>query len=193
MSNYWENRYQNQQTGWDIGEISSPLKAYIDQLEDKSIKILIPGAGNAYEAEYLFLNGFKNVFIADIAATPLQNIKKRLPSFPEKQLLHIDFFELEMQFDLILEQTFFCALPKSFRKAYAEKMQKLLKKEGKLVGLLFDDELPNGNPPYGGSKKEYLTYFEPLFDVHTFKTAYNSIPQRQDRELFMILQPKIKS
>jgi len=59
MSNYWENRYQNQQTGWDIGEISSPLKAYIDQLEDKSIKILIPGAGNAYEAEYLFLNGFK--------------------------------------------------------------------------------------------------------------------------------------
>lgn len=154
MSNYWENRYQNQQTGWDIGEISSPLKAYINQLEDKSIKILIPGAGNAYEAEYLFLNGFKNVFVADIAAAPLQNIKKRLPSFPEKQLLHIDFFELEMQFDLILEQTFFCALPKSFRKAYAEKMQKLLKKEGKLVGLLFDDELPNGNPPYGGSKKE---------------------------------------
>lgn len=193
MSNYWENRYQNQQTGWDIGEISSPLKAYINQLEDKSIKILIPGAGNAYEAEYLFLNGFKNVFVADIAATPLQNIKKRLPSFPEKQLLHIDFFELEMQFDLILEQTFFCALPKSFRKAYAEKMQKLLKKEGKLVGLLFDDELPNGNPPYGGSKKEYLTYFEPLFDIHAFKTAYNSIPQRQDRELFMILQPKIKS
>jgi len=189
-SEYWEKRYKNQQTGWDIGKISTPLKVYIDQLEDKSIKILIPGAGNAYEAEYLFFNGFKNVYVADVALTPLQNTKKRLPSFPEEQLLHTDFFELGEQFDLILEQTFFCALPKSFRKAYAEKMQHLLQTRGKLVGLLFDDELPNGNPPFGGNKKEYLTYFKPLFNILTFETAYNSIPPRKNREFFIILQPK---
>jgi len=191
-SNYWENRYQNQQTGWDLGEISSPLKAYIDQLEDKSVKILIPGAGNSYEAEYLFLNGFKNVYVADFAASPLQNIKNRIPNFPESQLLHTDFFKLEDQFDLILEQTFFCALPKSFRSAYAEKMQQMLQPKGKLVGLLFDDELPGENPPFGGSKKEYLSYFEPLFDILTFETAHNSIPPRKNREFFIRLQPKVK-
>jgi len=187
---YWEEKYKNQQTAWDIGEISSPLKAYIDQLEDKSIKILIPGAGNSYEAEYLFLNGFKNVYVADFAASPLQNIKNRIPNFPESQLLHTNFFKIEDQYDLILEQTFFCALPKSSRCAYAEKMQQLLQPKGKLVGLLFDDELLGENPPFGGSKKEYLSYFEPLFNILTFKTAHNSIPPRKNREFFIQLQAK---
>jgi methyl halide transferase len=51
--NYWTNRYETASTGWDLGEPSMPLKTYIDQLENTAIKILIPGAGNAYEAEYL--------------------------------------------------------------------------------------------------------------------------------------------
>ncbi|MFS4468005.1 hypothetical protein [Maribacter sp. 2210JD10-5] len=46
--NYWTKRYHEEETGWDIGYPSTPLKAYIDQLEDKMISILIPGAGNAY-------------------------------------------------------------------------------------------------------------------------------------------------
>ena len=40
---FWENRYRNQETGWDLGTVSPPLKAYIDQLEDKDVAILIPG------------------------------------------------------------------------------------------------------------------------------------------------------
>ena len=62
-TNYWSKRYQNNETAWDIGAPSTPLKEYIDQLENKNIKILIPGCGNAYEAQYLFENGFKNVFV----------------------------------------------------------------------------------------------------------------------------------
>jgi hypothetical protein len=34
---FWDQKYQNQETGWDIGTISEPLKCYIDQLEDKNI------------------------------------------------------------------------------------------------------------------------------------------------------------
>ena len=45
---YWSNRYEEDRTGWDIGYPSTPLKEYIDQLTDKTISILIPGAGNAY-------------------------------------------------------------------------------------------------------------------------------------------------
>lgn len=39
---YWNNRYLQHQTGWDIGTVSTPLKEYIDQLSDKQISILIP-------------------------------------------------------------------------------------------------------------------------------------------------------
>ena len=63
----WNERYHNKETGWDIGHISTPLKEYFDQLENKSLKILIPGCGNAYEAEYLIQLGFKKVFLIDWA------------------------------------------------------------------------------------------------------------------------------
>jgi methyl halide transferase len=60
-NNYWNTRYLEEQTGWDIGYPSTPLKEYIDQLTNKSIRILIPGCGNGYEGEYLHQNGFTNV------------------------------------------------------------------------------------------------------------------------------------
>jgi len=50
---YWEDRSTKGQTGWDAGEITTPLKSYVDQLKDKSIRILIPVAGNENEAAYL--------------------------------------------------------------------------------------------------------------------------------------------
>ena len=134
---YWEKRYANNKTGWNIGYISTPLKVYFDQITDKSLKILIPGAGNSYEAEYLWKNGFKNVFVADFAKQPLDNIKNRVPDFPQSQLLNIDFFDLEDTFDLIFEQTFFCALNPSLRKNMLNTCIILLKPKGKISWTTF--------------------------------------------------------
>jgi len=181
---YWNTRYKEGTTGWDIGHISSPLKAYINQLEDKSLKILIPGGGNSYEAEYLFKKGFKNVTIVDISETALRNVQNRVPNFPKSQLIHQDFFEFEGSFDLIIEQTFFCALDPILRKEYAKKMHSLLKPKGKLMGVLFDFPLTQDGPPFGGSKEEYLTYFNPYFTIEILERCYNSIPPRDGRELF---------
>ena len=44
---YWEKRYEEGTTGWDTGGPTKPLTDYIDQVENKDLKILIPGAGNA--------------------------------------------------------------------------------------------------------------------------------------------------
>ena len=189
-SKYWENRYQTNQTGWDVGTITTPLKEYIDQIEDKNLKILIPGAGNGYELDYFLSKGFKNVFVADFAESPLQNIKKRIPDFPESQLLQNDFFDLEGTFDLILEQTFFCALSPELRKKYVTKMHSLLSNKGKLFGLLFDFPLTEDGPPFGGSKEEYLMLFSENFNIKTLQTAHNSIQPRKARELFFIVTPK---
>ena len=65
--NYWNNLYLKNEFKWDLGAISSPLKTYIEQLNNKDLKILIPGAGNSYESEFLFSNGFKNVVVLDFA------------------------------------------------------------------------------------------------------------------------------
>lgn len=188
--NYWKNRYLENQISWDIGYTSTPLKNYFDQLTDKSIRILIPGGGNSYEAEYLYQQGFDHVFVVDIAKEPLQNLKSRVPSFPEKQLLHTDFFDLNQTVDLIVEQTFFCALNPILRPRYASKMAELLQPKGKLVGLLFDDPLYTDHPPFGGNREEYQHYFQDKFHFKYFETCYNSIKPRQGRELFINLQVK---
>lgn len=183
---FWSARYEQQKTGWDIGYVSTPIKEYIDQLDNKFLKILIPGAGNAYEAAYLFEQGFENVFVLDIAKQPLENLKNRLPSFPIGQLINQDFFNHTTTYDLIIEQTFFCALSPKLRAEYAQKMSELLVKNGKLVGLLFDFPLTEKGPPFGGSKSEYLDYFKPYFDIKIMERSYNSIKPRQGTELFVI-------
>jgi len=214
--NYWNKRYTDNQFGWDVGEISEPLKHYFNQLTNKQIAILIPGAGNAYEAQFLVEQGFENVFVCDFAPEPLNNLQKRCPNFKKENLLLVDFFEIngnsshaelvsasvleimeqtlkqvqgdgKLSFDLIIEQTFFCAIDPALRQKYFEKMYSLLKPKGKLVGLLFDAQF-EVSPPFGGTKTEYENYFKNLFKVNVYEKCYNSIKPREGKELFINLE-----
>jgi len=187
---FWTDRYKENRTGWDIGYPSTPIKEYVDQLEDKTLKILIPGAGNAYEAEYLHQQGFQNVYVLDISEIPLHNFKKRVPNFSSEHLLLGNFFEHQGQYDLIIEQTFFCSFEptEENRTTYGEQMSNLLATGGKLVGLWFDIPLVLGTSkrPFGGTKATYLNYLEPHFQVSIFEKCYNSIKPRAGNELFGI-------
>ena len=187
---YWENKYKTNQTGWDIGAVSQPIKEYIDQIDNKNLKILIPGGGNSHEAEYIWGKGFKNITIIDLTELPLINFKKRVPEFPNSQLICVDFFNYKGSFDLIIEQTFFCALHPLLRESYVLKTNSLLDKKGKLVGLLFDFPFNNEGPPFGGSKSEYVKLFSHNYNIKVLERAYNSIKQRQNRELFFIFEKK---
>ncbi len=187
---FWSERYLNDEIGWDIGYVATPLKEYIDQLSNKDLKILIPGGGNSYEAEYLFNKGFRNVYVVDISNIPLENLLKRIPAFPKENLLHSDFYDLDQTFDLILEQTFFCAQDPKFRNSYVSKMNDLLYPNGKLVGLLFNIPLNDHKPPFGGSEPEYRSLFEKQFDIEIMETAYNSISERMGNELFIKMKTR---
>lgn len=183
--NYWVQRYIKNETGWDLGTASAPIITYINQVEDKSLKILMPGAGNGYEAEYIFKQGFKNVYVLDWAKQALLNLALRCPDFPKQNMIHMDFFDHKEPYDLIIEQTFFCALKPSLRKNYVDKMFTLLKEKGKLVGLLFHIIFEREGPPFGGSKKEYIQLFESKFNLKTIDHCYNSMEPRAGTELFI--------
>jgi len=186
---YWSERYETGNTKWDIGYPSTPLQTYIDQLKQQDLKILIPGCGNAYEAEYLMELGFTDVTLLDISKTLVERLKASyFPKYEDRlRILHQDFFDHQDQYDLILEQTFFCSLLPSFRAAYSRQMHNLLKPGGTLAGVLFQFMLTEKGPPFGGSKEEYLEYFNPWFHVKTMEDAYNSITPRIGSELFFIL------
>ncbi|MCB0400722.1 MAG: methyltransferase domain-containing protein [Flavobacteriales bacterium] len=184
---YWNERYLKHDTGWDLGEISRPLKEYFDQLTNRKLRILIPGCGNAYEAEYLFKLGFEHVYLIDLSQEALNAFQTRNPEFPKDQLICGNFFQHHEKYDLMVEQTFFCAIDPKLRADYVKHASTLLNPGGKLIGLLFDDPLNTEHPPFGGSKTEYEELFEPYFELNTLEKAYNSIGPRQNRELFIKL------
>ena len=184
-SNSWNQRYLSKNTGWDIGYVSTPLKEYFDQLKNKDLRILIPGCGNSHEAEYLFSIGFQNVYVLDFSKKAIDNFSSRVPVFPKDNLLCEDFFNISGNYDLIIEQTFFCAINKSKRFEYVNKIHSLLNKNGRLVGLLFNGPMNDDHPPFGGSIAEYKKLFSSLFDLKVFQFSKNSISSRNGKELFI--------
>ncbi|MFT7028923.1 MAG: thiopurine S-methyltransferase [Marinoscillum sp.] len=182
---YWESRYAVQKTGWDVGYISTPLKKYFDQLGNKDLRILIPGAGNGHEAIYLFESGFSNVHVLDISPLAIAHFQANCPHFPFTQVHLQDFWEHYGEYDLIVEQTFFCAIVPKLRTDYCSKVAELLVPRGKIVGLLWGVPMNEQHPPFGGDAAEYQKLFESTFEISTMEAAYNSIVPRSGRELFI--------
>ncbi len=187
---FWSDRYLKGATGWDLGNVSTPIREYIDQLKFKDLKILIPGCGNAWEAAYLMQQGFTQVTLVDISQVLVENLQERFSKEIKAghiRVIHTDFFEIKDQFDLILEQTFFCALPPVMRKQYVEKMHEILKPNGKIAGVMFNKEF-EGGPPFGGNTAEYLELFKGHFHIKTLEPCHNSIAPRAGAEAFVIYQ-----
>lgn len=182
---YWNNRYAAGETGWDMGYVSPSLKNYFDQIENKNLRILIPGCGNCYEAAYLAANGFTNITLIDIAPLLVQQLKEKFINQPAIKIILGDFFEHAGQYDLIIEQTFFCALQPSLRSAYVNKMHALLAENGRLTGAVFASEFETDGPPFGGTAAEYETLFTNKFHIHTMAPCYNSHVKRTGNELFI--------
>lgn len=58
---FWSSCYQNGYASWDIGSPLPLLYQYLCQLNPKTISILVPGAGNAYEVAAAWTLGFTNI------------------------------------------------------------------------------------------------------------------------------------
>lgn len=187
---YWQEKWESREIGWDIGYSSPAIEDYLLQYENKATKILIPGCGNAYEAEFLWKQGFRNITILDIAPKAVEILKKKFEDKKEISVICEDFFQHEGNYDLIIEQTFFCAIPTLLRKKYAEKMHEILNENGRIIGVLFNKDFLKKGPPFGGSIPEYQLIFKKYFQILTLENCYNSIEQRKGHELFINLKKK---
>ncbi len=183
---WWHTRYLLGDTPWDIGYPSPAIINFCEKLPQKALRILIPGAGYAHEAAWLWNNGFRNVYVCDWVARAFDPLRRCVPDFPEAQMLVADFFALDHTFDLILEQTFFCALPPERREDYVRQCARLLPKGGQLAGLLFASPFPFEGPPFGGTEAEYRQLLEPHFFIEQMALTPLSIEPRRGNELFFV-------
>ena len=184
---YWDLQWKSKTTGWDLGEPSPPLVRIIDSIEDNTSAILIPGCGSGYETTYLLEKGFTNITLIDISETACELLSNKFASHPEVHICCEDFFEHRGTYDIIIEQTFFCALPPAWRQRYVWKMFQMLNPKGILAGLLFDRQFEK-SPPFGGSRAEYIQLFQHSFDISKLETAENSVLPRANSELSFLFQ-----
>lgn len=187
---FWNERYIRNQMGWDLGGPSRPLVEFLDRYPMKNAKVLIPGAGNAYEAEYAWESGYEHIHVLDVSEQALRGFHKRVPDFPTGHLIEQDFFKHREQYDLIIEQTFFCALHPELRADYVKQMAKLLPSGGHLAGVLFNIPLNEDRPPFGGHESDYKPLFEEDFEFLVWESCGNSISPRAGSEWFMHLRRK---
>ena len=187
---FWNQRYSSGETGWVMHQVSPPLKSYIDSLKKKDTRILIPGCGNAHEAYYLDQKGFTNVTLVDISSILVSRLKKELKT-ENIRIVHSDFFNHKGEYDLILEQTFFCAILPSRRKDYVRHAHDLLSKKGKIAGVLFNEKFGfDDHPPFTGTEKEYRELFSPFFNILKLEPCRNSIKPRMGNEFSIEFQKK---
>ncbi len=189
-SQFWNNKYLENESKWDIGNPTPAFVDYFKLLSNKNKKILVPGCGNGYDALYLAKLGF-DVYAVDFSKEAINYILEQAKNQNISiNVLHEDFFKLnnfDFFFDIVLEYTFFCAISPDRRQEYIEKICDLLKKNGEYVGFLLpiDKNVNEPGPPFGIDLNETLNDFSKYFSIKECTKSSLSIEPRINSEIFI--------
>jgi methyl halide transferase len=193
--NYWEQRYQNKDTRWDLGQAAPPFVSLLTRTDaPRSGYTAVLGCGSGSDALLFAQSGFKVVGF-DFAPSAIELANSRVASMNvEAEFVLGNIFDLPAKFwgnfDYVIEHTCFCAIPLEQRQDYVKIARSLLKSTGELIALFWAHSRPDG-PPFGTNEWEIRTLFSPVFDVSRLETVTNSIDSRKDEELlgrFKVLQ-----
>ena len=189
---FWENIYINDDAGWDLGG-PTPVFVNISSII-KPKKLCIIGCGKGYDAVMFAKNNFE-VTAVDFAPSAVKYLK----SLAKKNkvtinVLEKDIFSLATQynntFDYVIEQTCFCAIHPNKRIEYEKLVYRMLKTNGKLIGLWFplDKDINDGGPPYGTTVEEVKSLFRKRWMLESEEFPKESIKARKSREKLIIFK-----
>lgn len=156
---FWNARYASGQTPWEFEGIPADLQAFLKRRVRGSTpatsgrgRVLIPGCGAGYEIKAFAEAGFE-VTAIDYAEAAIARAHEAIGPELAKKIIHGDFFTHKFEpasFDYIYERAFLCAFPPDLRVPYRDRVARLLKRGGDLIGYFFykNPDLEEG-PPYG--------------------------------------------
>ena len=189
----WEHHYKTNDLGWDLGRVAPPFARLWKERMVSPCKAIIPGCGRGHEAIFLAEHGFQ-ITAVDFAQGAVTSLKKSL----EKknllgQVLCQDFFELDLcfnnKFDLMLENTFFCAIKPSMRQKYVLTAGRILRPGALFIGLFYETD-KEGGPPFNTKKSDIEEYFSERFKVEILDKSLYSAEQRLGKEWLAIFKKK---
>lgn len=191
---FWESKYNQGTTGWDIGQAAPPLVTLLNSpnapLPGKTV---ILGCGRGYDALLFASYGFEVIGVdfapSAIVAAQSAAAKANL----EVNFLQRNIFDLTTEFpgyfDYVIEHTCFCAIAPVLRNQYLDLVSSLLKPQGNLIGIFFTHNRPGG-PPFGSSPQEIRNLFSTKFEILNLEPVTNSVPARANEEHLGIFRRK---
>lgn len=154
---FWQERFEKQQTGWDRGAPNPQLLAWLDSAALQPCRIAVPGCGGGWEVAELARRGFD---VTGLDYTPAAIAKTRAlleAQGLKAQVVQADVlrYRPEAAFDAIYEQTCLCAIHPDDWQEYASQLHQWLRPGASLWALFMqvlrpaasEDGLIQG-PPY---------------------------------------------
>ncbi len=189
---FWEDIYLANDAGWDLGGVTPVFESIANQLNPG--KVCIIGSGRGYDAVMFAKKGFDvtAVDFAPSAIKAVRNLAKKTDVVV--QAIQNDIFTLTPEhsntFDYVIEHTCFCAINPKRRSEYEELVKKILKPEGKLIGLWFplDKTMEDGGPPWGTTVNEVKSIFNNGWTIEEEGFLDLSIKTRKGREKMIIFR-----
>ena len=194
-SQFWEDIYLENDTGWDLKGVTP----FFDSISNDLIqgKVCILGCGRGYDAIMFAEKGF-DVTAVDFAPTPISELNKlAIQKSVIITTVQDDIFSLVEKFpdtfDYVIEQTCFCAIDPNRRKEYETLVRTILKPGGKLVGLWFplDKSQEEGGPPFGTTIYEVKSIFNSGWKIEKENFPSQSVEPRKGREKLIILKKSV--
>ncbi|MGC8501046.1 MAG: methyltransferase domain-containing protein [Leptospirales bacterium] len=191
-ANFWNGRYLDKNTGWDLGQVSPPV---VHLVESGSLapysSILIPGAGRGWEALYFARLGF-DVTCVDFAPEAVVEGRALAKEHGVRvTYLEEDLFRLSPEthgrFDYLFEQTCFCAIDPDRREDYVKMASRMVRPGGELLGLFYVHGR-EGGPPWTTTSEEVRELFRANFDFIEFAITPHSVESRKGEEILARLR-----
>jgi SAM-dependent methyltransferase len=192
-TDFWEQRYREGRTGWDLG---GPTSVFVQLLESKDApkpdKILVVGCGKGHDV-LLFANHGFDALGVDFAPSAIEigTRAAREAGLSEKaRFEQADIFDLPgrypAHFDYVLERACYCAIDPADRKRYVETTAALLKPGGRIIGQFFLGPQTKPGPPFATTVGELKESFAPHFEMERLDTPNRG--ELDGADLFGILR-----
>ena len=174
-SHFWEQRYRDNRTGWDLG---GPTPAFVAYLEGprrpEPGKILVVGCGKGHDVLLFARHGFDALGV-DFAPSAVEigtRAAQEAGLADTARFEQADIFDLPARypahFDYLLERACYCAIDPIDRARYVETAAALLKPGGRIIGQFFLGPQTRPGPPFAATVDELKRSFAPHF---TFERA----------------------
>src|SRR5688500_17773788 len=172
---FWEQRYQEARTGWDL---AGPSAVFVRVLQGKDApkpgEILVVGCGKGHDVLLFARHGFDALGV-DFApsAVEIGTQAAREAGLSDKaRFEQADIFDLPARypahFDYVLERACYCAIDPRDRERYVETVAALLKPQGRIIAQFFIGPENRPGPPFAANEEEIRAAFAPHFEVERF-------------------------